>query len=400
MQTARLLATAVPIKIPKIDCSSSKRYGVTISCIYDCGATNFNNKFKATVHYVLGHRLKYCPVCCDLFANDMDKMTHENRQHWPFQCTKCYAEYTNPLILKDHYLTSHSMQTCSYCDAVLNPSKDGTLIEHLKSKHSVEQLNDLAPAVIWTLTKTLGDDIIIDNVKKFHCHLCKQDKVLGSLISHYQLGHKIDLHKFLNFAIKCSDQNLAFIDNTLIEANAINKKRSSRNVAADETTAKTLKKIKNSSLNKMVSTICNFSLVKRESSSEAAATTLIPTYDYDTSLVHCIASTEEEDETSPADKACENENGASPFTCQYCLMTLPTFRSLCLHMQKLHGFQLKNTENRCHPCRKVYSTLSSLQKHRKKMHQSAVPPLNQIKCPFCEEEIDSRIQMRLICLHK
>lgn len=326
----------------------------------------------------------------------MDKITHENKQHWPFQCTKCYAEYTNPMILKDHYRTSHSMVTCSYCDAVLSPSKDGTLIEHLKSKHSVEQLNgDLAPTVIWTLSKKPGDDVIVDNVKKFHCHLCMQDKLLGSLVSHYQLGHKIDLQKFLDFAVKSSDKIRVFIDNALIEANAINKKRSSRSVA----TAKTLKKIKNSSLNKMVSTICNFMLVKKNSSSEAADSTLIPTYDYDTNLVQCIASSEEEDETSLSDKECQYKDRVSPFTCQYCLIALPTFRSLCQHMQKLHGFQLKNTENRCHPCRKVYSTLSSLQKHRKKMHESATQPLNPIKCPFCEEEHDSRIQMRQIFVH-
>lgn len=381
MQTNRLLDNAGPIKIPKIDCSSSKRYGITISCIY-C-AIEFNNKFKATAHYVLGHRLKYCPVCCELFGNDLDKMTHENRQHWPFQCVKCYAEYTNPLILNDHYRSSHSMQTCSYCEAVLSPSKDGTLIEHLKSKHSVEQLNDLAPTVIWTLITAPGDDVIIDNVKKFHCHLCMQDKWLGSLVSHYQLGHKVDLQKFLSFAVNSSDQSLAFIDNAFVEANAINKKRNSRSV---ETIAKTIKKIKNTSLNKMVSTTCNFTLVKRLSSSEIADTTLIPTYDYDTNLVQCIASTEDED-----DKESESESRVSPLTCQYCLMSLPTFRSLCQHMQKLHGFQLKNTENRCHPCRKVYATLSSLQKHRKKMHESAVPTL---KCPFCEEEHNSRMRLR------
>lgn len=388
MQTIRSLDAEGSIKIPKIDCSASKRYGVNISCIY-C-ATEFNNKFKATTHYVVGHRLKYCPVCCELFGNDLDRMTHENRQHWPFECVKCYAEYTNPLILKDHYHSNHSMETCSYCETVLNPSKDGTLIEHLTSKHSVEQLDDLAPTVIWTLTNQTDDDVIIDHVKKFHCHLCMQDKLLGSLVSHYQLGHKIDLPKFLGFAIKSSDQILTTIDDALVEAYAKNKKRSSRCISTNETTAKTLKKIKNSAMNKMGSTTCNFTLVKREPISDGADTSLMPNYDYDTNLVHCIASTDEEDD----DINFETEIRVIPFTCQYCLMAVPTFRSLCQHMQKQHGFQMKNTENRCHPCRKVYATLSSLQKHRKKTHHNIAVVPSQSKCPFCADIIDSRVKMR------
>lgn len=111
------------------------------------------------------------------------------------------------------------------------------------------------------------------------------------------------------------------------------------------------------------------------------------TYDFDTSLVECIAS-------SDIESADEENTLKLKFTCEFCkIKKFTSIHRLLLHMNKNHGFQIKNFENRCNVCLKIFANKTYLPKHYRKQHKI---PAACYCCPFCQDKMIKRTEMRYI----
>lgn len=399
-------------RVPKTGIDIAKLNGTTKCCVCD---QTFGNKSKIALHYITVHKLKYCGICCAIFPTDHDNITHENRIHWPLKCEKCYAEFTSSYMLKQHYGSAHGMKPCDFCNNIVNPTVE-SYETHLKKKHLVEHnlhifRNDPISSILVASSTMLESTSC--KINKFHCLLCAKDKPIATLLGHFLQCHKFDLVKFVNYAVLhdpdlseklpavCDKPNETQLDHHSIPNTLID-------ISADQPKLK--KKKKNPpkiKLNEDASTSTDginiskyFTIIKKIDKNQDLVALTVTLYDYDASLVHCIASSEDESYESDYDGDDDDDSRASSSTCQFCQKKLPTLRLLCKHMKENHGFIIKNMENRCRICRKTFATQLALKRHVQCSHVllhemlSKETSQNLIKCPFCGDTVTGRSNMR------
>lgn len=366
------------LAIPKFDCTRRKGTadGGTIKCLH-CTA-QFNNKFKAITHYTIVHKLFPCIICSALFATDLDRITHENCTHWPYTCVRCPAKFLNPIYLEVHLRDAHHMTACHLCAAAVHSNAD--IAVHLQEKHAVVNRSNNNTAFFELIER----DAETAALAKFRCLLCDKTKPLSWMLTHCQDGHKVDFNKLLNFMLTLSGENLQKIGGSLTEAKSVQK----RTLLTSDSIDDAIKRIAGSAVNRVTNSACQFTMVPKEDVAETKSS-IVPLRNYDTNIVHCIASTDEGSDDEMAETTALQ-------ACEYCNLTFPSVRELCVHMKKSHGFQVVD-ENRCRTCHNKYASRSSLLKHRGSMHSRRKMTVKKLfQCPACDQNCEnySRRQLR------
>lgn len=113
-------------------------------------------------------------------------------------------------------------------------------------------------------------------------------------------------------------------------------------------------------------------------------------FDFDSSLVQCVVSTDDDEDSE--DDGGSAAGSSRRLCCLYCSESAAGRFNFGKHLQNVHGFQVKNFENRCSSCRKSFGSHLAVARHNRIYHTSSDTRL--MKCPFCEETGGSRDEMR------
>lgn len=336
----------------------------------------FAHKSKLTAHYVLNHRQPHCTTCCTVVATEIDRITHENRSHWPFRCALCRAEFFHPQRLEEHRRSKHNRQTCDLCDTVLLADD---YEHHLRAHHdcisAAFDLAIVAPVVA-------GADTTGKRIAKFRCRLCAKEKLFVNYQGHLLNHHKVRLNKYLELTLQFM-QSYAELLHRIGPS-----EKTSREDAAGQVSKSTFAEVAD-----------HFDVEKRddEASNDAVVESKL---DFDTSLVQFVASTDDET-TADEEVAVDSLDGAAVVTgrrrlvCPYCEHTGVFDRcALGKHLQTVHGFQVRNLEYRCHRCRRGFASRVSLQRHKQKEHSDGGRTGAESRCPFCEQIQGGRKALR------
>lgn len=337
----------------------------------------YPHQAKLLFHYVANHRLRFCGECSVALPTEQLRMTHENQKHWPFECRKCYAEFFNVTMLDQHYSTVHSYHACDLCSQVLDPSKaNQSYADHLRTQHDVA--NAVSADVLAQRTFVdIGGSASDEHTKpitKFHCRLCSKEKLFANFQGHFLNNHKLTMHKFLEM----TDQFVASHPAVLLA-------RLGAGVMAVADQPKKMRQRLSADVDEL---LAHFEMVRREEYQLPGGRADETVLDFDSSLVQCVASTDE-DEDSDAGRSTESSRIISCFLCS---ATAVGRHNIGAHLRNVHGFQVKNFDNRCSVCRKTFSSRRALGNHYR-VHHSAVDA-SMRKCPFCEEANTSRDEMR------
>lgn len=349
----------------------------------------FSHKPKLLVHYALQHRQPFCSTCCTVFGTERDRMTHENRAHWPFRCPRCRADFFQPAQLEQHMRLAHGRRTCDLCETACAWTGDDTdaaeYEQHLRLQHHcIDRQFHLAVAAPIIVAPASGERK--KPITRFRCRLCASDKLFANFHGHYLNHHKVRLNKFLALALQFVESN----DEFLPRIGAAEKTPPSSSTPDGSVPKKTFKDVAD-----------NFEVSMRDCNGGETATKPMSEsrMDFDTSLVQFVASTDGESTTD------DDDDGATPATtkdrrrlaCAYC-DTASGFDRVTLgkHLQAVHGFQVRNFEYRCHRCRRAFASRLSLQHHRQTVHADdwAATAGGGWCCTFCEQSLVSRKALR------
>lgn len=357
-----------------------------------CASVEFPHKSKLLVHYALNHRQPFCSTCCTIFGTELDRMTHENRAHWPFRCTRCRLDFFQPTQLEQHMRTTHGRRTCDLCDEMCawsaNDDDAGDYESHLRVQHHCfDRAFELAIAAPIVVAPS-GDERP-KPITKFRCRLCACDKLFVNFHGHYLNHHKVRLNKFLTLALQFAQSNDEFLPR----------------IGAIEKTPAAGSDRRSASRSTFKEVAEHFEVSQRDSGD--GATTAESRPDFNTNLVQFVVSTDC-DSTSDDDGGVAA--GAEPAVvptircrrrlgCPYCdTATVFDRAALGKHLQAVHGFQVRNFEYRCHRCRRAFASRLSLQHHRQKVHEvdasTSAGGTDGWNCSFCEQSQVSRKALR------
>lgn len=328
---------------------------------------------KLLFHYVANHRLRFCGQCSVAIPTEQSRMTHENQKHWPLQCRKCYAEFFNRGMLNQHYASNHSFKACDLCDEVLDLKQSKNYADHLRAQHDTGSNISPEDFVSWSF-------VIIDNIgslesnkpiSKFHCRLCAKDKLLINFQGHFLQNHKITMHNFLEMTDRFVASHPARLLDRLGVVAAASKKTSGQSRIGDDLWD-------------------HFEMMRKEELPGGRSDETV--FDFDSSMVQCVVSTDD-DEDSEDDESTTGSRRR--LNCLYCSESAAGRHNIGRHLQSVHGFQVKNFENRCSPCRKTFGSRLALARHNRIYHTASSSDGNVLmNCPFCEETNASRDEMR------
>lgn len=297
-------------------------------------------------------------------------MTHENQKHWPLQCRKCYAEFFQREMLNQHYLSQHSLKVCDLCTEVLDLKQSKTYVDHLRLQHDVTSnimLEVLASNCFVNFAEA-GEEST-KPISKFNCRLCSKEKMFINFQGHFLNNHKLSKHKFLEI----TDQFVESQSKTLLDRLGV--VSTSKKVAQSQTVG----------VNDLWD---HFEIVRKEEIAGGRTTETV--FDFDTSMIQCVASTDEDEDSEDDESAA----GSSRMYCLYCSETAIGRHKMGKHLQNIHGFRVRNFDNRCSSCRKSFSTQLALSRHNRIVHHSSDMRSELRKCPFCEDTNKSRDEMR------
>lgn len=154
----------------------------------------YNNKVTAGMHNVYCQQKVQCFYCYSFFENDLRRKKHNKKNHPTFQCTYCndlvfYSEEK----LNQHYLTTHDLLTCRYCEETLNSENS--------EKHLLDAHNYTAN-VMQNFTETLFEVTNLENHHIVICCLCEDNITslvdnVPKMFDHFINEHNVSSKKIL-----------------------------------------------------------------------------------------------------------------------------------------------------------------------------------------------------------
>lgn len=298
-------------------------------------------------------------------------MTHENQKHWPLQCQKCYAEFFSIGMLNQHYSSHHSFKACDLCNVVLDLKKQSlTYADHLRAQH--DTASDICPDVLAArsfVDLADGVDESTKTISKFHCRLCSKEKMLINFQGHFLNNHKLTMHTFLQM----TNQFVAHHPAKLLDRLGV---------------VATNKKIAESQRTNVDDLLEHFEMMRKEELPGGRSSETV--FDFDSSLVQCVVSTDEDEDSEDDGTAGSSRR----LFCLFCSESAAGRFNIGKHLQGVHGFRVKNFDNRCSLCRKTFGSRLAFARHNRIYHTSSDTNNALLKCPFCDETNSSRDEMR------
>lgn len=335
------------------------------------------------LHEIFCKGYKLCLICNKLFTNARILNKHINTNHnainCKFECKNMKFRFNE---IQNHYLITHNItNNCKFCVTSLHNTFSHTneLKQHLKNIHKI---NITFFDKTWDKIKLYRCEGLIRKAKTIFCNLCNTNitnlicNVLH-VVEHYEIQHNIE--------IKLIKQYLAKIPNSILE-----NKTKNMNDYDDE------------------NLLSKFSIINKSENDNSTNINynknIEYNYDFNTKLVQCIAASED-DVSDDDDDEVENESNImknrvdllKKFQCKFCdikSIHINSIRTLFLHMETYHGFQLQNINIECHICKIKFTRKINLQKHNKTKHNYDSKNQKKLQCPFCKQEFKKRWPLR------